>query len=53
MAIHRRPPHPLRGPLILLALLLVLIGAIVAIASSADEVPVKPIEVDVTRADKG
>ena len=39
----------MRGPLILLVILLVLIGAIVAIAGSADEVPVKPIEVDVAR----
>jgi hypothetical protein len=49
MAIHRRPPHPLRGPLILLVLLLVLLGAIVAISRSADEVPTRPVEVDVAR----
>lgn len=40
----------MRGPLILIVLLLLVIGGIVAIANSADEVPVKPIEVDVTRA---
>lgn len=50
MAIHRRPPHPLRGPIILLLLVLLLIAGLVLIARSADEVPVKPIEVDVTRA---
>lgn len=50
MAIHRRPPHPLRGPIILLVLVLLVIGGLVAISRSADEVPVKPIEVDVTRA---
>ena len=50
MAIHRRPPHPLRGPIILLVLVLLVIGALVAISRSADEVPVKPIEVEITRA---
>lgn len=47
MALHRRPPHPMRGPLILIILLLVVIGALVALSRSAKEVPVKPIEVDV------
>jgi hypothetical protein len=49
MAIHRRPPHPARGPIILLVLLLVLLGAIYFISRSAEEVPTRPIEVDVAR----
>lgn len=49
MAIHRRPPHPARGPIMLLVLLLVLIGAVVLIAQSAEEVPTRPMEVDVAR----
>jgi len=53
MAIHRRPPHPLRGPLILLVILVLLIGGIVVIANSAKPVPVKPIEVDVARGQQG
>lgn len=50
MAIHRKPPHPLRGPAVLLVLLLVLLAAIIAISRSANEVPTRPIEADVTRA---
>lgn len=50
MAIHKRPPHPARGPIILLLLLLVLIGAVIVIANNADEQPQRTIEVDVTRA---
>lgn len=49
MAIHRRPPHPLRGPIILLVLLLILVAAVIAISRSASEVPTRPIEVDVAR----
>jgi hypothetical protein len=49
MAINRRPPHPARGPVILLVILAVLIGAVVLIAQSVDEVPQRPIEVDVAR----
>jgi hypothetical protein len=49
MAIHRRPPHPARGPIILLVLLVLLIGGVVLIARGADEVPQRPIEVDVQR----
>ena len=50
MAINRRPPHPARGPIILIVLLLVLVGGFVAISRSATEVPTHPIETDVTRA---
>lgn len=49
MAINRRPPHPARGPLILLVILAILIGAVVLIAQSADEVPQRAIEVEVAR----
>jgi hypothetical protein len=49
MAIHRRPPHPARGPIILLLILIALIGAVVLIAGQAEEVPQRPIEVDVAR----
>jgi hypothetical protein len=49
MAINRRPPHPARGPIILLVILAVLIGTVVLIAQGADEVPVRPMEVDVAR----
>ena len=49
MAIHKRPPHPARGPILLLVLLILLIGAVVLIARSAGEVPQRPIEVDVQR----
>jgi hypothetical protein len=50
MAINRKPPHPARGLIILLILLVVLVGGIVAISRSVDEVPTRPIETDVTRA---
>ena len=49
MAIHRRPPHPARGPIILLVLLALLVAAVIAISRSADEVPTRPIEVDIAR----
>ena len=49
MAINRRPPHPARGPIILLVIFAVLIGAVILIAGSAEEVPTRPIEVDVAR----
>lgn len=49
MAIRRRPPHPARGLIIWAILLLLLIGAVVLIAGSVDEVPLTPIEVDVAR----
>ncbi|URD61203.1 hypothetical protein M8312_01420 [Sphingomonas sp. KRR8] len=49
MAIHKRPPHPARGPVFLIVLLVVVIGAVVLIARSAHETQPKPIEVDVTR----
>lgn len=49
MAIQKRPPHPARGPVTLLIILVVVIGAVVLIARSAHEQPTKPIEVDVTR----
>jgi hypothetical protein len=49
MAIHKRPPHPARGPVTLLILLVLAIGAVVLIARSAQETEPKPIEVDVTR----
>jgi hypothetical protein len=49
MAINRRPPHPARGPIIILVILAILIGVMVLIASNASEVPQRPIEVDVAR----
>ena len=49
MAINRKPPHPARGLITLLVVLLVLIGAVVAISYSAEEVPTRPIETDVVR----
>jgi hypothetical protein len=49
MAINRKPPHPARGLITILILLLVLVGAVVAISRSADEVPTRPIETDVSR----
>lgn len=50
MAINRKPPHPARGPIIILVLLALLIGGAIVISRSADEVPLRPIETDVTRA---
>lgn len=50
MAINRKPPHPARGLLVPIVLLLVLVGAVIAISRSADEVPTRPIEVEVSRA---
>lgn len=38
-----------RGPLLLIALLLLLVGGIVLLSRSADEVPVQTMEVDVSR----
>jgi hypothetical protein len=38
-----------RATLIVILLLVVLIGGIVLLSNSADEVPVKPVEVDVSR----
>jgi hypothetical protein len=49
MAIRRRPPHPARGLIIWLILLVVAIAAAVWIANSAKQVPVRAIEVDVAR----
>lgn len=49
MAIRRGPPHPARGLIIWALLLLLLLGAVVLISGSVDEVPVGPIEVDVAR----
>ncbi|WP_162789133.1 MULTISPECIES: hypothetical protein [Sphingomonas] len=49
MAIQKRPPHPARGPVTLLVVLVVLIGAMVLISRHAHPVPPKPIEVDVAR----
>jgi len=49
MAIHKRPPHPARGPVTLLIILVVLIVAVVLIARHAHGTEPKPIEVDVTR----
>lgn len=49
MAIHKRPPHPARGPVFLLILLAVVIVAVVLIARSAHPTAPKPIEIDVTR----
>ena len=48
MAIQKRPPHPARGPVTLLIILVVLIGAMVLISRYAHPNPTKPIEVDVT-----
>lgn len=47
MALHRKPPHPLRGPLILLAVLVAVIVALVMIARSPRPVATHPIETDV------
>ena len=49
MAIHKRPPHPARGPAALLIILVVAIAAVVLIARSAHPTEPKPIEVDVAR----
>jgi len=49
MAINRKPPHPARGLITIIIVLLVLVGAVVAISRSADEVPTRPIETDVAR----
>jgi hypothetical protein len=37
----------MRGPLILIIVLLALIAGLIALSRSAKEVPVKPVEVDV------
>ncbi|MFC7537404.1 hypothetical protein ACFQPG_08495 [Sphingomonas sp. GCM10030256] len=50
MAIRRKPPHPARIPIILLVLLALVIAGLVALSQSVEEVPTRPIEVDVTRA---
>jgi hypothetical protein len=47
MALHRKQPHPMRGPLILILILLALIAGLIALSRSATEVPVKAVEVDV------
>ena len=47
MALHRKPPHPLRGPFILLAGVVVLIAASVMIARSQKPVATQPVKVDV------
>jgi cytochrome c-type biogenesis protein CcmH/NrfF len=49
MAIRRKPPHPARGLIIWLVILALLVGAAIWLASSAKEVPARPIEVDVAR----
>ncbi|WP_344707185.1 hypothetical protein [Sphingomonas swuensis] len=49
MAIRRKPPHPARGLIIWLVILLLLVGAAWWLADSAKEVPTRPIEVDVAR----
>jgi hypothetical protein len=49
MAIRRRPPHPARGLIIWVILLALLAGAAFWLSRSAEEVPVRPIEVDVAR----
>lgn len=49
MAIRRKPPHPARGLIIWLIILALLIGGAIWLANSAEEVPTRPIEVDVAR----
>lgn len=49
MAINRKPPHPARGLVIPIVLLLFAVGAVIALSRSADEVPTRTIEVDVAR----
>lgn len=45
----RRPPHPARGLIIPLVLLLLVIGGLVWVAQSVEEQPTRPIEAEVTR----
>jgi hypothetical protein len=45
----RRPPHPARVLVIPIVLLLLVIGGLVWLASSVEEQPTRPIEVEVTR----
>jgi hypothetical protein len=49
MAIRRKPPHPARGLIIWLILLAVLVAFAIGVAGSVEEVPTRPIEVDVAR----
>lgn len=49
MAIRRKPPHPARGLIIWLIILAILAAFAVWLASSVEEVPTRPIEVDVAR----
>lgn len=49
MAIRRKPPHPARGLIIWLILLAVLVAFALWLAGSVEEVPTRPIEVDVAR----
>jgi beta-lactamase regulating signal transducer with metallopeptidase domain len=49
MAIRRRPPHPARGLIIWLIILALAIAGAVWLAGSAEEVPLRTIEVDVAR----
>lgn len=49
MANRRKPPHPARGLIIWLILLVILAAFAVWVAGSVEEVPTRPIEVDVAR----
>jgi hypothetical protein len=50
MAIRRRrPPHPARGLIIWLIILALLVAFAIWVAGSVEEVPTRPIEVDVVR----
>ncbi|WP_156956896.1 hypothetical protein [Sphingomonas astaxanthinifaciens] len=49
MAIRQRPPHPARGLIIWLIILVVLVAAAIWVAGGAKEVPTRPIEVDVAK----
>ena len=45
----RRPPHPARGLIIPLVLLLLVIGGLVWLANSVEEQPTRPMESEVIR----
>ena len=45
----RRPPHPARGLIFPIVLLLLVIGGLVWLANSVEEQPTRPMEVEVTR----